>query len=183
MWDDTWAAPHPTPQKQVLVNNNEYTKKRISMFSFPFSFRRRILAKQLGDFVRVYGKVKYGKQLNFLNLILKIRKLFIIKSSLQYQYVKQATGGYLNWPTTKFSELTFKEMYCSEENLYFNLVSAELFLFIQQETMQIQKRQEINRAYGLSRSNSFTGEIPDEEFKVFMAIARYPVYWFICSCW
>ena len=38
--------------------------------------------------------------------------------------------------------------------------------------MQIQKRQEINRTYGLSRSNSFVGEIPDEEFKVFMAIAR-----------
>lgn len=44
--------------------------------------------------------------------------------------------------------------------------------FVQQETMQIQKRQEINRTYGLSRSNSFMGEIPDEEFKVFMAIAR-----------
>ena len=42
----------------------------------------------------------------------------------------------------------------------------------QQETMQFQKRLEINRTYGLSRSNSFTGEIPDEEFKVFMAIAR-----------
>ena len=39
--------------------------------------------------------------------------------------------------------------------------------------MQIQKRQEINRTYGLLRSNSFDGEIPDEEFKVFMAIARY----------
>lgn len=39
--------------------------------------------------------------------------------------------------------------------------------------MQIQKRQQINRTYGLSRSNSFMGEIPDEEFKVFMAIARY----------
>lgn len=42
----------------------------------------------------------------------------------------------------------------------------------QQETMQFQERLEINRTYGLSRSNSFTGEIPDEEFKVFMAIAR-----------
>ena len=42
--------------------------------------------------------------------------------------------------------------------------------------MQIQKRQEINRTYGLSRSNSFTSEVPDEEFKVFMAIARYSLY-------
>ena len=48
--------------------------------------------------------------------------------------------------------------------------------FAQQETMQIQKRQDINRTYGLSRSNSFMGEIPDEEFKVFMAIARYSLY-------
>lgn len=39
--------------------------------------------------------------------------------------------------------------------------------------MQLQKRHEINRTYGLSRGNSFVSEIPDEEFKVFMAIARY----------
>ena len=42
--------------------------------------------------------------------------------------------------------------------------------------MQIQKRQEINRTYGISRSNSFIGEIPEEEFKVFMAIARYSLH-------
>ena len=42
--------------------------------------------------------------------------------------------------------------------------------------MQIQKRQEINRTYGLSRSNSSMCEVPDEEFKVFMAIARYSLY-------
>ena len=48
-------------------------------------------------------------------------------------------------------------------------------MYFQKETVQLQKRHEINRTYGLSRSNSFVSEIPDEEFKVFMAIARYRI--------
>ena len=55
-----------------------------------------------------------------------------------------------------------------------NQLKSLLFkLYFPKETVQIQKRHEINRTYGLSRSNSFVSEIPDEEFKVFMAIARY----------
>ncbi|XP_058965337.2 tubulin polyglutamylase TTLL5 isoform X1 [Pocillopora verrucosa] len=81
--------------KKAASNLQQPFKVVVPSHKLPLHDRRRILAKQLGDFVRVYGK----------------------------------------------------------------------------ETMQFQKRLEINRTYGLSRSNSFTGEIPDEEFKVFMAIA------------
>ncbi|XP_067031983.1 tubulin polyglutamylase TTLL5-like [Acropora muricata] len=81
--------------KKAASNLQQPFKVVVPSHKLPLHDRRRILAKQLGDFVRVYGK----------------------------------------------------------------------------ETMQIQKRQEINRTYGLSRSNSFVGDIPDDEFKVFMAIA------------
>jgi len=81
--------------KKAASNLQQPFKVVVPSHKLPLHDRRRILAKQLGDFVRVYGK----------------------------------------------------------------------------ETMQIQKRQEINRTYGISRSNSFIGEIPEEEFKVFMAIA------------
>ncbi|XP_068683988.1 tubulin polyglutamylase TTLL5-like [Montipora foliosa] len=81
--------------KKAASNLQQPFKVVVPSHKLPLHDRRRILAKQLGDFVRVYGK----------------------------------------------------------------------------ETIQIQNRQEINRTYGLSRSNSFVGDIPDEEFKVFMAIA------------
>lgn len=81
--------------KKAASNLQQPFKVVVPSHKLPLHDRRRILAKQLGDFVRVYGK----------------------------------------------------------------------------ETMQFQKRMEINRTYGISRSNSFASEIPDEEFKVFMAIA------------
>lgn len=81
--------------KKAASNLQQSFKVVVPSHKLSLHDRRRILAKQLGDFVQVYGK----------------------------------------------------------------------------ETMQIQKRQEISRTYGISRSNSFIGEIPDEEFKVFMAIA------------
>ena len=55
----------------------------------------------------------------------------------------------------------------------FAIESYNLFYCFRQETMQLQKRHELNRSYGITRSNSTVTEIPDEEFKIFMAIARY----------
>jgi len=51
------------------------------------------------------------------------------------------------------------------------MVNSHHSLHCRQETFQLQKRLEVTRAYGLSKKED-EGEIPDDDFKTFMAIAR-----------